>query len=254
MSGPELVGSSGPGAAPEPVLLDAQYLDLTYSVDRAPASDYPSLLAAHLLERRYGRPGRLLDFGCGRGDALRAFAGLGFEAVGADVSPRARALSPGFEVVIVDPETSVLPLPDASFDGVFSKSVVEHMQSPIDLVRESWRVLRPGGVLVVMTPSWEHQAWGPFYIDHTHVTPFTAPALRDLLLLAGFEDVESAFFHQLPFVWRHPALRFVPGLVRRLPLPYRPYREQAPWPESLNTLIRFSKEVMLLAAGRKGGA
>jgi SAM-dependent methyltransferase len=253
VNGPKPVGSSGPGA-PEPVLLDAQYLDLTYSVHRAPAGDYPSLLAAHLLEHWYRSPGRLLDFGSGRGDALRAFAGLGFEAVGADVSPRARELAAGFEVVIVDPVTSVLPFPDSSFDCVFSKSVVEHMGSPIDLAREAWRVLRPGGTAVVMTPSWEHQAWGPFYIDHTHVTPFTAPALRDLLLLAGFEEVESTFFHQLPFVWRHTSLRLVPEIVRRLPLPYRPYRATAPWPESLNKLIRFSKEVMLLAAGRKGGA
>ena len=254
MSSLEPVGKLEPATAAEQLLLDSQYLDLTYSVERAPPGDYPNLLARHLLERWYRRPGRLLDFGCGRGDALRAFARLGFEPVGADVSPRARELAAGFEIVIVDPETSALPLPDASFDAVFSKSVVEHMRSPIDLAREAWRVLRPGGVLVVMTPSWEHQAWGPFYIDHTHVTPFTAPALRDLLLLAGFEDVESTFFHQLPFVWRHPSLGLVPALVRRLPLPYRPYRETASWPDSLNKLIRFSKEVMLLAAGRKGGA
>ena len=254
MSDPEVAGSRGADGTPDSVLLDAQYLNLTYSADRAPATDYPSLLAAHLLEQWYCRPGRLLDFGCGRGDALRAFAGVGFEAVGADVSPRAQELAEGFEVVVVDPETSLLPFPDASFDAVFSKSVVEHMRNPIDLVREARRVLRPGGTAVIMTPSWEHQAWGPFYIDHTHVTPFTAPALRDLLQLAGLEQVESTFFHQLPFVWRHPALRIVPEVVRRIPLPYRPYRDRAGWPEPVNTLIRFSKEVMLLAAGRKGGA
>ena len=254
MTVPEPVEDGGRDGAAGPVLLGSQYLDLTYSAERAPASDYPAFLARHLLERWYRRPGRLLDFGCGRGDALRAFGSLGFDAVGADVSPRAHELGSGFEVVLVDPATSSLPLPDASVDAVFSKSVVEHMPRPIELVRESLRVLRPGGVAVVMTPSWEHQAWGPFYIDHTHVTPFTAPALKDLLLLAGFEDVESTFFHQLPFLWRRPALEFVPALVRRLPLPYRPYRETAPWPDSLNKLIRFSKEVMLLAAGRKGDA
>lgn len=232
-------------------MIDGAYLDLTYSKQRAPLTGYPSLLAGHLLRDYYGGPGRILDFGCGRGDALRAFAALGFEAVGADVSDRAAEMSPGFEVAVVDPETSQLPFADGSFDFVFSKSVVEHMRNPIDLARESLRVLRRGGVAVAMTPSWQHQAWGPFYIDHTHVTPFTAPALKDLMTLAGFDQIRSEHFYQLPFVWHSPAMRVVPRLVALLPLPYRPYNESAPWPEGLNKLIRFSKEVMLLAVGRK---
>jgi SAM-dependent methyltransferase len=232
-------------------MLDGAYLDLTYSSERAPQTDYPYLLAEHLLERHFGKPGRILDFGSGRGDALRAFQQLGFEAVGADVSERAAEMSPGFEVVVVDPASSQLPFEDASFDYVFSKSVVEHMPTPIDLAREAHRVLRPGGMAILMTPSWQHQAWGPFYIDHTHVTPFTAPSLKDLMALAGFADVNSEHFHQLPFVWRRPALRVLPWVVSKLPLRYRPYNEEARWPESANKLIRFSKELMLLATGVK---
>jgi SAM-dependent methyltransferase len=237
----------------EDVLVDAGYLELTYSPERAPQTDYPALLARHVADRHLdGRRGRLLDFGCGRGDQLRAFAGLGFEAVGADVSPAAVEMAGGLEVALVDAETSRLPFPDASFDVVFSKSVIEHMHTPIDLAREARRVLRPGGVAVLMTPSWKHNAWGPFYIDHTHVTPFTAPSLKDLLELAGFEQAHSEHFLQLPFTWERPALRVVPWLVARLPLPYRPWDERAPWPDAVNTVIRFSKEVMLLATGRAG--
>jgi SAM-dependent methyltransferase len=233
----------------EAVLLDRGYLDLTYSAERAPESDYPSLLARHVSERFLRDGGRLLDFGCGRGDQLRAFAALGFDAVGADVSRRAAELAGGLEVAVIDPATTELPFPDRSFDAVFSKSVVEHMREPIDLAREAFRVLRPGGTAVVMTPSWQHNAWGPFYIDHTHVTPFTAPSLKDLMALAGFSEVHAEHFIQLPFTWRSPALRAVPWIVRRLPLPYRPYNDRAPWPDGLNKVIRFSKEVMLLAAG-----
>jgi SAM-dependent methyltransferase len=233
------------------VLLDAGYLELTYSAQRAPQTDYPALLARHVAEHHLGgRRGRLLDFGCGRGDQLRAFAALGYDAVGADVSEAAVDMAGGLEVALVDAGTSRLPFGDDTFDVVFSKSVVEHMRTPIDLAREARRVLRPGGVAVVMTPSWKHNAWGPFYIDHTHVTPFTAPSLKDLLQLAGFEDVRSRHFLQLPFTWERPALRAVPWLVSRLPLPYRPWDEGARWPEAVNTLIRFSKEVMLLATGR----
>jgi SAM-dependent methyltransferase len=242
------------GEAGPDVLLEAGYLDLTYSAERAPVGEYPLLLARLLLDRHFKTPGRILDFGCGRGDALQAFAALGFEAVGADVSPRAAELASGFEVAVVDPATSQLPFQSNSFDAVFSKSVVEHMPTPMDLAREAHRVLKPGAKFVVMTPSWQHQAWGPFYIDHTHVTPFTAPSLKDLLVLAGFESTTSEHFLQLPFTWGRAYLRPLPWLVSKLPLPYRPYRERAPWPEGLNKLIRFSKEMMLLASGTKAAS
>lgn len=103
---------------------------------------------------------------------------------------------------------------------------------------------------MIMTPSWEHTYWGPFYIDHTHVTPFTAPSLADALTIAGFEPVETSHFYQLPFLWRFPFLKPIAWTIAALPLPYRPYRP-ARWPDGMNKLIRFSKEVMLLAVGRK---
>ena len=39
------------GRRDESVLLDSGYLDLTYSTERAPESDYPSLLARHVAAR-----------------------------------------------------------------------------------------------------------------------------------------------------------------------------------------------------------
>jgi len=40
-------------------------------------------------------------------------------------------------------------LPDRAFDVVMSNSVVHHMAEPTDLLREMWRLLKPGGVLFV---------------------------------------------------------------------------------------------------------
>ena len=31
----------------------------------------------------------------------------------------------------------------------------------------------------MLTPSWRHTYWGPFFIDSTHVTPFTEASLHD---------------------------------------------------------------------------
>jgi SAM-dependent methyltransferase len=143
-----------------------------------------------------------------------------------------------------------LPFEPGSFDFVFSKSVVEHLHHPVRLLAKALEALKPGGIAVIMTPSWAHTYWGPFYIDHTHVTPFTGPSLLDAMTLAGFASVEVSHFYQLPFLWRYPFLKPLSWAIASLPLPYRPYKA-APWPEGFNKLIRFSKEVMLLAVGRR---
>ena len=228
----------------------AAYLDVKYSCAAVPYTGYPRALAHWLRDHVYGDVGRLLDLGCGRGEHLAVFAATGFDVAGVDASPRAPELARGFDVRVADLERDPLPFPRGSFDFVYSKSVVEHLRDPVALLARACEALRPGGVAAVMTPSWAHTYWGPFYIDPTHVTPFTAPSLTTAFEMAGFTDVTVSHFYQLPAVWRVPALRLFARLVARLPLPYRPY-QRAPWPARLNTLIRFSKEVMLLGVGRR---
>lgn len=232
------------------VLKEPAYLNTTYSPARVPYGAYPYLLAQWLLKNIGEKPGRLLDLGCGRGEHLAAFAQLGFDVAGVDISPRASELAKAYHVEVADLERDPLPFPPSSFDLVFSKSVIEHMRQPFHLMSKALEVLRPGGTAIIMTPSWAHTHWGPFYIDHTHVTPFTAPSLADALTIAGFERVKVSYFYQLPFLWRYPFLKPAVRALATLPLPYRPY-QSAPWPDNLNKLIRFSKEVMLLGVGKK---
>jgi SAM-dependent methyltransferase len=143
-------------------------------------------------------------------------------------------------------------VPSDSFDIVFSKSVVEHLHNPLPYLESMLAALKPGGVAMILTPSWLHHGWGPFYLDHTHVTPFTAPSLDDAVTIAGFEQVRVEHFRQLPFLWRWPALTLPVRLFAKLPLPYAPMHPGAwKWPTGFNKFIRFSKEVMLLASARK---
>jgi SAM-dependent methyltransferase len=232
------------------ILKDSRYLEVTYSAERAPVGEYPSLLARHLMETSYKKTGKILDIGSGRGDFLDAFSQLGFDVSGVDISPLSSAATGAFTIKTCNFECEPLPFSDNEFDFVFSKSVIEHLHTPHHLVSGAFRVLKPGGVAVIMTPSWAHTYWGPFYIDHTHVTPYTIPSLTDVLQIAGFEKISTRYFYQLPFVWKHPSLISMVRLFSVLPFSYRPY-EDAHWPDSFNKLIRFSKEVMLLAVCQK---
>lgn len=97
---------------------------------------------------------RVLDVGCGTGYLTRIIAPVAAEVTGVDPSPpmieHARRHAPGNCTYLVG-EGQRLDLPDSSFDVVVSTFAVHHM--PTDqrgaAVREMFRVLRPGGRLLI---------------------------------------------------------------------------------------------------------
>lgn len=89
-------------------------------------------------------PGVVLDLGCGTGDT--DFAGR--KVVGLDPVMEMLSLSPVVSRVAGVGET--LPFADESFDGVFSGYVFRNLTSVSGTLDEVSRVLRPGGVLVII--------------------------------------------------------------------------------------------------------
>jgi SAM-dependent methyltransferase len=102
------------------------------------------------------RPGdRLLDVDCGGGLLLRDAAEAGAVATGLDHSEEmvklARERAPGAAVKLGDAER--LPFADASFTAVSMSVVFFFLADPVAVLRESARVLEPGGRLAIFTTS-----------------------------------------------------------------------------------------------------
>lgn len=94
---------------------------------------------------------RVLDLGCGLGYYLRRFSA---DSVGVEVSePSLEACRrAGLNVLSAD-LNAPLPFADCSFDAVLCSHILEHVDAPIVLLRECWRLLRPGGYLVIGVPT-----------------------------------------------------------------------------------------------------
>ena len=226
------------------------YLEVSYNEKKLPKTDYPQKLAHFLTETFFLKKGTLLDVGCGRGEFLEAFKNEGMKVHGLDISPKVHEFSKNFQVAQCDFEKEAFVCKDNTYDFIFSKSVVEHLHYPERLMDECYRVLKKGGKAVFMCPSWIHTYWGPFYIDHTHVTPFTLPSLEQLLELSGFKIVWGEHFLQLPIVWKIPLFKILSDITSVLPIPFRPLYKTS-LPEPINKWVRFSKEKMLLVVGEK---
>jgi 2-polyprenyl-6-hydroxyphenyl methylase/3-demethylubiquinone-9 3-methyltransferase len=98
----------------------------------------------------------VLDVGCGEGQLTAELAGAGTAVVGIDVAEealrRARSQHPSLDLRIV-PADGTWPLEDSSFDVVWAGETIEHVADTATWLSEVWRVLRPGGTLLLSTPA-----------------------------------------------------------------------------------------------------
>ena len=102
-------------------------------------------------------PGEALDAGAGRGIASYAMAKDGFTVTALEPDPsdlvgggaiRALAADAGLAIRVEENLSERLPFADASFDVIFARAVLHHIDDLTAAAREFHRVLRPGGVFV----------------------------------------------------------------------------------------------------------
>lgn len=143
-------------------------------------------------------PGKLLDVGCGDGSRMVRLQALGWNVSGQEVDPvaAAQAYRRSNAPIFVGPLEEAT-FPESSFDAVTLSHVVEHVHDPLRLLRTCWRLLKTGGLLVVITPngdSYGHDRFGFYWRGlepprHLHV--FSPRTLRVAATEAGFSKSET---------------------------------------------------------------
>jgi SAM-dependent methyltransferase len=174
--------------------------------------------AAHLLDliAEQVPAGRLLDVGCGHGLLLDEARSRGYDTVGLELS-RSAASHAREELGLDVREAPVEDFADAGgFDVVVLADVIEHLDDPVAAVDRCAGMLRPGGVLCVVTPDPSSvtarlagRRWWGFVPAHACLLP--RATLRELLAARGL-----VISTDVPLVRSFSARRWAFGLAERL--------------------------------------
>jgi SAM-dependent methyltransferase len=138
-------------------------------------------------------PFTILDFGCGPGRDLKAFAQMGHAAIGIEGATRLAQMArehSGCEVW--EQDFLALDLPRAKFDGVFANAALFHVpgQELPRVLGELHAALKPGGVLFSSNPrganeeGWNRGRYGAYH---------DLEAWRRFMAAAGFAELEHYY-------------------------------------------------------------
>ncbi len=143
---------------------------------------------------------RILDVGCGDGFHLRLLLEYGnktWSLEGVDLDRRAVEAAERSGITVHYGSIDVLDLSEDHYDLIFMIQTIEHVERPDEVLRSVFRLLKPGGRLVIVTDNtgsidfglFKRKYWGGYHFPR-HLNLFNKSSLTKLAKKVGFSMAE----------------------------------------------------------------
>ena len=137
-------------------------------------------------------PQRLvLDIGCGAGNMAHHLAHYG-RVTGVDPNPKPLRVAQARGLDVREGSADALPFAEASFGLVALLDTVEHVPNEAGVFAECFRVLRPGGHLLITVPALM-ALWSQNDVLNAHQRRYTAAELASKLQQQGFQVLHKSY-------------------------------------------------------------
>ncbi len=142
------------------------------------------------------KKGKFLELGSGSGDMLNQFKQLGFDVEGLDLDPKAVQNAKQKGLKVYQGDIFAKRFEEDTYDIIFSSHFIEHVPDPINVMKESLRILKKGGAFMAITPntsSFLHRLlkWRWLGLDPPrHLHMFNPEQLEKIAFDIGFKEVK----------------------------------------------------------------
>jgi len=187
---------------------------------------------------------RLLDVGAGSGILLEAAQDLGFDAGGVEPSAWLRKVAHAHGCKI---KADVIPHPEISgpYDIVTLIDVVEHVSAPLEMIQNATLLLKPDGIIVIITPDVKSIAarlmgWTWWHYRIAHVGYFSKSNLEFILSSLGFNTISVS----------RPNWSFSVAYIRDRLLQYLPgwlVLDERQWMHNIRFNLNLRDSLMIIA-------
>jgi len=196
--------------------------------------------------------GRLLEIGVGSGSFLNAARKTGYDVMGCDLSmPICQRIRRTYDIPMhAEPLTTLAG--ENRFDVIVLNHVLEHVNRPVEFLRDVHRLLAFGGIAHIAVPNigcWEAALWGWTCYEPYHLSYFTPQTLRRAVDSSGLA-IEHITTHESFSGWFLAVLRSALGVNRATGAVIRPAIASARYAKgSRSKLLEHAYRLAMVCSG-----